>query len=184
MNDVLLVVDVVNTFDHEDGETLLASFRARLPAMVDTLKEAREDELLPIVYANDAFGDWRGDRLGFVQRAIDTGAGADVVAALRPNRHEAFLFKPRYSAFDRTPLGPMLEELAIERVILIGAATEGCVVQTAIDAREINLKATIVSSSCATASSALEQVALAYAAEVGGVRLASTLGDARRTADC
>jgi nicotinamidase-related amidase len=78
----------------------------------------------------------------------------------------------------------MLEELAIERVILICAATEGCVVQTAIDAREIDLKATIVSSSCATASSALEQVALAYAAEVGGVRLASTLGDAREvTAD-
>jgi isochorismate hydrolase len=33
----------------------------------------------------------------------------DVVAALRPNRHEASLFKPRYSAFDQTPLVPMLE---------------------------------------------------------------------------
>jgi nicotinamidase-related amidase len=179
LNDVLLVVDVVNTFDHEDGTALLASFRARLPAMVDTLEQARKDELLPVVYVNDAFGDWRGERLSFVQRAIDSGAGGDVVAALGPAPTEAFLFKPRYSAFDQTPLGPLLEDLAIERVILIGAATEGCVVQTAIDGRELRLKVTIVKTACATADGALEKVALAYAAEVGGVRLASTLGEAR-----
>ena len=179
MNDVLLVVDVVNTFDHDEGHALLASFRARLPSMVETLGEARENELLPIVYTNDALGDWRGERRHFVQRAIDSGQGGEVVAALRPSRDDRFLFKPRYSAFDHTPLGPMLEDLAIERVILMGAATEGCVVQTAIDARERKLKTTIVTSSCATVDRDLERVALAYAAEVGGVRLASTLADAR-----
>jgi nicotinamidase-related amidase len=179
MNDVLLVVDVVNTFDHEDGETLLASFRARLPAMVDTLKEAREDELLPIVYANDAFGDWRGDRLGFVQKGNRHRRRSRRCRCAETESPRGVSFQTTLFGLHRTPLGPMLEELAIERVILICAATEGCVVQTAIDAREIDLKATIVSSSCATASSALEQVALAYAAEVGGVRLASTLGDAR-----
>jgi nicotinamidase-related amidase len=122
---------------------------------------------------------WRGERLGFVQQAIESGAGGDVVAALRPEPEERFLFKPRYSAFDQTPLGPVLEELAIERVILIGAATEGCVVQTAIDARELKLKATILKTSCATANSDLEHVALAYATDVGGVRLGSTLEEAR-----
>jgi nicotinamidase-related amidase len=29
-NDALLVVDVINTFDHEDGDLLLASFRGRV----------------------------------------------------------------------------------------------------------------------------------------------------------
>ena len=32
--DGLLVVDVINDFDHDDGDQLLASFRERLSAMV------------------------------------------------------------------------------------------------------------------------------------------------------
>jgi nicotinamidase-related amidase len=64
-------------------------------------------------------------------------------------------------------------------VILIGAAAEGCLTPTAIDVREINLKATFVSSSCATANSELEKAAPVYAAKVGGVHLASTLAQAR-----
>lgn len=65
MTDALLVVDVVNTFHHDDGEALLTSFRARLAAMVAVLRNARNDGRPPIVYINDAVGDWRG-RVGGV----------------------------------------------------------------------------------------------------------------------
>jgi nicotinamidase-related amidase len=44
-------------------------------------------------------------------------------------------------------------------------------VQTALDARELGLKATILSNACATASAELEQVALRYAEDVGGIRV-------------
>jgi nicotinamidase-related amidase len=178
MSDVLLVVDVVNRFDHEDGESLLASFRERLPAMVDALATARSGATVPVVYANDASGDWRGDRDSFLRRAID-GPGGDVVAALAPRPEELFVFKPRYSAFDQTPLALILETDDVERVILIGAATEGCVVQTAIAAREHDLKATILDGACATADPELEEIALAYAVRVGGVRIAASLAEAR-----
>ena len=50
------------------------------------------------------------------------------------------LLKHRYSAFDHTPLDLLLERLHIDRLVLIGAATEGCIVQTAIDAREHGLE--------------------------------------------
>ena len=179
MKDALLVVDVVDTFEHENGRALLESFRDRLPFMTQTLRQARADARLPVLFVNDAHGDWRGDRVSFLQRAIDAGEGGDVVALLRPLPDEAFLFKPRYSAFDQTALHLILEELAVERVILMGAATEGCVVQTAIDARELELKATIVREACATVDGHLERVALAYASDVAGVRIASTLADAR-----
>jgi nicotinamidase-related amidase len=178
LTDALLVVDVVNTFHHDDGEALLASFRARLPAMVAVLRSAREDGRPPIVYINDAFGDWRGDRPSFVRRAIDDGLGGDAVAALAPHAEERFLFKPRYSAFDRTPLALVLEEGAVEHVILVGAATEGCVVQSAIHARELGLKATIVAAACATADPELEEIALDYAVRVGGVHVVSSLDQA------
>jgi nicotinamidase-related amidase len=174
MSDALLVVDVVNDFDHDQGGALLASFRARLPAMVEVLEDARASGL-PVVYANDAVGGWDGDAPGLVRRAIEHGAGGDVVAALAPTPGDRFVFKPRYSAFDHTPLEPILRGEGIERILLAGAALEGCVVQTAIDARELGFQVTIITEACATVDEELEAVALAYATRVGGVRTAATL---------
>jgi nicotinamidase-related amidase len=65
----------------------------------------------------------------------------------------------------------LLESEGIRRVVLVGASTEGCVVQTALDARELGLKATILADACATASTELEEVSLRYAEEVGGIRV-------------
>ena len=104
-----MVVDVVNAFDHEDAGALLASFRSRLPTMVSTLDHARKMRM-PVVYANDAAGRWDADAPAHVRRAIEDGPGGDVVAALAPEEGERFIFKPRYSAFDHTPLEPILRD--------------------------------------------------------------------------
>jgi nicotinamidase-related amidase len=53
----------------------------------------------------------------------------------------------------------------------VGAATEGCVVQTALAAREHGLKATIIADACATTDPELESTALRYAEDVGGIRV-------------
>jgi nicotinamidase-related amidase len=44
-------------------------------------------------------------------------------------------------------------------------------VQTAIDAREHGLQATILAAACATTDPELEEIALAYAERVGGIRV-------------
>jgi nicotinamidase-related amidase len=177
VKDALLVVDVVNSFRHEDGGSLLASFRSRLGGMTAALAAARAADL-PVIYVNDAQDNWRGDAPRFIRQAIDAGEGGDVVEALAPRVGEPFVFKPRYSAFDHTPVELILDADRVERILLAGAATEGCVVQSAIDARELGLKATILGSACATANEELERIALAYAAKVGGIRIATSLDDA------
>jgi nicotinamidase-related amidase len=177
MSDALVVVDVINTFKHDDGHALLESFRARLSTMTATLAEARNAGL-PVIYTNDAAHGWDGDAPGLVRHAIEQGAGPDVVEALAPKAGDSFLFKPRYSGFDHTPLAPLLESAEVDRVFLVGAAVEGCVVQTAIDARELGFKATIVSPACATVDEELERIALTYADRVGGVRIIEHLGPA------
>ena len=68
-------------------------------------------------------------------------------------------------------LFPIFLKLEGRRVLLVGAATEGCIVQTAIDARELGLKASILVDACATTDPDLEAVALRYAESVVGVRL-------------
>lgn len=66
------------------------------------------------------------------------------LAPLAPEPGDRFLLKPRYSAFDHTPLALLLRELETERVVLVGATTEGCAVQSGLDARELGFKVTIL----------------------------------------
>jgi nicotinamidase-related amidase len=170
LKDGLLIIDVFNDFDHEDGHDLLASFQERVPAMVEAIAAARVAEI-PIVYVNDQLERWDADAPGLVRSALAARPGGEVIAALAPEPGDRFVLKPRYSAFDHTALALLLQELEIERILLIGSATEGCVVQTGIDAREAGFKVTIVADACATNDSGLADIALRYAQEVGGMRI-------------
>jgi nicotinamidase-related amidase len=168
-HDAVLVVDVLSDFDHEDGTKLLASFRERAPAMAESIGSARAAGI-PVVYVNDDHDRWDSDAPRLAREAA-RARGGDVVAALLPRRGDAVLLKHRYSAFDHTSLDILLESLGTVRILLVGAATEGCIVQTAIDAREHGLKASIVAGACATTDPELEAVALRYAEQVGGIRV-------------
>jgi len=170
MADALLVVDVINTFTHDDADALLASFRRRLGGLEAALDDARR-EGTPVIYANDANGRWDGDAPAHVRDALHQGRGGDVVARIAPAPGDRFFFKRRYSAFDQTPLRQVLAELDVEHILLAGGATEGCVVQTGIDGREQGLKVTIIASACATVDEELERLALDYAERVAGIRI-------------
>jgi nicotinamidase-related amidase len=174
MRDVLLLVDVLNDFRHEDGGKLLDSFRERHAALVRALDDARSRDV-PVIYANDNFGVWDGDAGRLVEQAVHGEAG-DLVRPIAPRDADHFVVKPRYSAFDHTPLVLILRELGIERVLLAGAATEMCVVQTAIDAKEEGFKVSILADACATNDPEIERLALRYAEEIVGARV-ERLGD-------
>lgn len=174
--DCLLAVDLFTTFDFEGGDRLLASLRARGDGIRETVTGARRSGI-PLVYANDSFGSWEGNADAIVERAL-AGPGADVLRAVGPEDGDAFVVKPRYSAFDLTPLPLVLEGLGADRLLLVGTATEMCVAQTAIDARERDYKVTVITGACATTDDALECTALAYLAKVTGSFLAPTLEEA------
>lgn len=167
--DALVVIDVFNDFAHDDGEALLASFRERGGAMRETIERARA-AAVPVIYVNDDRDAWDGDARRLVEEAV-AGPGGEVISELVPAEGDRLLIKHRYSAFDRTALDLLLSALEVGRVVLVGAATEGCIVQTAIAAREHQLKASIVAAACATTDVQLEETSLRYAQEVGGVRV-------------
>ncbi|MEZ5100706.1 MAG: isochorismatase family cysteine hydrolase [Thermoleophilia bacterium] len=170
MRDALLVVDVVNDFRHEDGERLAASFVASAPALRASLDRARAAGV-PVVYANDNRGAWDGDREAFVAASIRDGRAGEALAAVAPRPGEAFLFKLRYSAFDFTPLEPLLHELGVERLLLAGTATERCVAQTAIAARERGFKVSVLARACAHVDERDAALALDYLERIVGCRV-------------
>lgn len=169
MRDALVVIDLLQRFDHEDGDALLASLRGRLPGLVDALDRARADGT-PVVYVNDLDGRWDSNAPALVRDALD-GPGGDALAEVAPREGDRILLKPRYSIFDHTPLVVLLRELEVERLLLAGAATEMCVVQSAIDARELGFKVSILAGACATTDPELERLAFEYAERVVGARV-------------
>lgn len=169
MTDVVLLVDLFSDFAHEDGERLLGSLRIRREGIIGVLDQARRSGA-PIVFVDDRAGRWDSDARRVVADAL-AGLGGDVLGELAPQEGDRFLLKPRYSAFDHTPLSLLLEELGCDRVVIAGMSTEGCVAQSAIDARELGYKVSVVADACATIEEPLEAIALRYLAEVVGVRL-------------
>jgi nicotinamidase-related amidase len=171
VKDVLLLVDVVNDFQHDDGEALLRTFRARHEGLVAALDHARASGI-SVVYANDDWGRWDGNAPKLVRDAIEHGPAGGLIAAVQPQEGDRFILKRRYSAFDSTPLAILLEELGIERILLAGMATEMCVAQTAIAAREQGYKVTVLADACAYVDADDERIALAYLERVAGARIA------------
>jgi nicotinamidase-related amidase len=166
MRDAMLLVDVLSDFQHEDGSRLLASFRERFPALEGRLRAARA-AAVPVIFANDNAGTWDGDRSALVRRALDGPAG-ELIARIAPSGDDRVVLKPRYSAFDHTPLDLILDALETERILLAGTATELCVAQTAIAAREAGLKVTVFADACASVDERNERVALDYLENVVG----------------
>src|SRR5689334_13574203 len=116
MGDVLLLVDVVNSFRHEDGERLAASFRRRFPGLRVLVRAARAAHV-PVVYANDNWGVWDSDAPRLLAEARD-GLAGDLVEEIAPREGDRIVVKPRYSAFKSSPLRLILEELGATRILL------------------------------------------------------------------
>ena len=174
MSDVLLLVDVLTNFSHGDGDAMRASFKQRAPALGNLIRDCRARGI-PIVYANDHFGDWTAERSAMIEQAKASGAYDDVEVVL-PQPDEPIIIKPRYSAFDRTPLAILLEQLGPDRLLLAGAALEMCVTQTAIAAREHGYKVTVMVDACAEVDRSNAEAALAYLERVVGAWLESAAG--------
>lgn len=170
MNDALLLVDVLSDFSHDDGERLARSFADHLPALAALVRDTRR-AAIPIVYANDHHGDWASDRASLIDCARRAGPPGDALEALLPRPGEPLLIKPRYSAFDHTAVEPMLRELGAERLLLAGTALEMCVAQTAIDARELGFKVSVIVDACPPLDPQNADVALAYLERVAGAFL-------------
>jgi nicotinamidase-related amidase len=173
----LLVLDLMDDFDHPGGGALLAAARERADALRAALADARRARR-HVIYVNDDGGAWDGDAPAVVRRAL-AGPGGDLVAPLAPRPGDRFILKPSYSAFEATPLGILLAELGVGRVALIGAVTEMCVRESAIDAARRNLATVVVGPACVPLDPALGDLALEALERLTGVSVIDALPGGR-----
>jgi nicotinamidase-related amidase len=137
----LIVIDMLNQYDHEDADRLATSVETTIPAIRALLDRARDDEV-PIIYVNDNYGDWNtsADELG--RRALE-GRHPELVEPILPPEDASFVIKARHSIFYETPLEYLLDRSGVERLVFAGQVTEQCILYSALDAYVRHFEVTV-----------------------------------------
>lgn len=154
----LIVIDMINTYDHEDADSLIPSVESVLPTLTGLLERARRQGVL-VIYANDNFGEWRSHHGEILDKAL-SGPYAHLVDPLRPDEASLFVVKARHSIFFETPLTYLLHQQGIDRVVLCGQVTEQCVLYSALDAHIRHLRVVVVRDAVAHIHADLADAAL------------------------
>ena len=130
----VLVVDMMNTYQHPDAENLIPNVEKVIEPLTDLVRRARECDDVDLVYVNDNYGDFTAEFSDIVHAACD-GARPDLVKPIQPTEGCCrVMTKVRHSAFYATPLAYLLNRLETKRLIITGQVTEQCILYTALDA--------------------------------------------------
>ena len=131
-NTALVVVDVLNAYEHEDAEELVQSMAEAVEPIAALIDRARE-EGHPVVYVNDNYGHWNSSSQKLLDAALQ-GRHPELVEPLSPPEDASFVIKARHSIFYETPLEYLLRQLEVSRIMLCGQVTEQCILYSALDA--------------------------------------------------
>jgi nicotinamidase-related amidase len=154
----LIVVDMLNTYEHADAEALIDSVGEVLPNIASLIDRARS-EGVEIIYVNDNYGAWNEGRSELVERA-SSGPHGELIEPIVPAQDTAFVVKARHSIFYETPLEYLLRTGGIERLVLVGQVTEQCILYSALDAYIRHFTVVVPPDAVATIHPELHEAAL------------------------
>ena len=176
MASALIVIDMLNPYEHEDSEPLMESVEHALPSMREMVEHAPEAGLLT-VYVNDNHGDWTAGRGKLTQRAL-AGAAPSLIEPIAPPEDVPFIVKARHSVFYETQLEYLLRHEGIDRLILTGQVTEQCILYSALDAYVRHFEVVVPRTAVAHIHEDLADAALRMMEENMRARIAESPSDA------
>jgi nicotinamidase-related amidase len=155
----LVVVDMLNSYEHEDADTLAGNVALIVEPLADLIDRVRGRDDIELIYVNDNYGNFAATREDIVRQALD-GAHPELVKPILPDQDWAFLEKVRHSTFYATPLSYLLTQLDTKRIILTGQVTEQSILYSALDAYVRNFEVTVPSDAVAHIDADLGTAAL------------------------
>lgn len=146
----LLIIDLFSLFDFPGADELAAPAIAA-SAGAARLRREFDRRKLPVIYANDNFGNWQRDFPQLVRQCRrEGGPSAEVAKNIGPGSGHYFVLKPKHSAFLATALPVLLSKLNVTDLVLCGMTLDSCVLATAIDANSREYTTIIASDAVAT----------------------------------
>jgi nicotinamidase-related amidase len=130
----LLIIDMINPFNFSDATKMFPTV-LRVADHIAKLKRRAQLVGIPAIYVNDNFGKWQHDLRTLVENCLhEECPGRPVTEALKPDKEDYFVLKPKHSGFFATPLELLLRFLDVRRLIVTGVSGDNCVLYTAADA--------------------------------------------------
>ena len=126
----LLVIDMLNPYDHEDADVLANGARGPVEEIRALRDRAGKDTLTD--YVNDNYEAWEAGREQLVERAR-AGRHPELIDPIAPGSDVPFLAKGRHSVFYQTALDHLLRARDVRRIVLTGQVTEQCILYSALD---------------------------------------------------
>jgi nicotinamidase-related amidase len=154
----LVVIDMLNPYEHDEGDELAANVADAVPGIRE-LVERTSDAGTPVIYVNDNYGDWNSSAEELAERAME-GRHPEVVEPVLPPEEAKFVIKARHSVFYETPLEYLLDQLGVTRLVLTGQVTEQCILYSALDAYVRHFAVTVPLDAVAHIHEDLAQAAL------------------------
>jgi nicotinamidase-related amidase len=169
----IVVIDMIH--DHLDPDALLEVPRARavVPALRRRIEAARATSI-PVIYVVDEHEPDDPDLLVWGDHAVKGTRGTEVWDELAPAPGDRIVKKASYSAFFGSTLAGVLDELAVDTLVLTGCLTEIGIMATATDALQRGFAVEVPPDSQA---GSCEQ---AEAAALGTLRVMAPFGPARK----
>jgi nicotinamidase-related amidase len=141
MATAVCVVDMLNSYDHDDADRLTANVEQVVEPIAALVKRAA-DQGVEVIYVNDNYGDWNSSQEELAEQAM-AGKRPDLVEPLLPPDEADFVIKARHTIFYMTPLEYLLSQKDIDHVVLTGQVTEQCILYSALDAYVRHLDVTV-----------------------------------------
>jgi nicotinamidase-related amidase len=156
---VMVVLDMIQ--DHlTPGKPMeVPRARAIVPALQKRLADARAKKM-PVIYVCDTHSPDDEDFRDWPVHALEGTPGADPWPDIAPLPGDHLVRKRTYSAFTGSSLGPLLDELHADSIVLTGCLTEIGVSATAHDALQRGFVVDIPPDAQAGASEIAENVTM------------------------
>ncbi len=132
---VLIVVDMLNDFLHPRGALYCGDEARRIIEPVRRLIETFRRAAWPVMYIQDAHEVHDREFERFPPHAVKGSWGSEIIDELTPRQGEIVIQKTRFSAFFRTELEGLLQQLNPKEVWVVGVCTSICVMDTVADLR-------------------------------------------------
>ena len=153
----VLVVDMQKDFCYEDGALFVGDAVRRIIPNIKALLEDARRKGLPLIFTQDWHSPEDDEFAVWGRHCVEYTRGAELIDELAEVEERAFVVrKTKYTAFFETELEAHLREKGIKKLIIVGVATNICVLHTAIDASLRGFEI-IIPEDCVAALSNYEQ---------------------------
>ena len=167
----LLIIDMLNDFIRKNGKLYIGDGGGKIISPIQKELETFRKEKNPVFYICDCHRLDDKEFNLFPPHCLFGTEGANVIEELKPSKDDFIIHKRKYNGFFQTDLDISLREEGIMELELVGVCTNICVLYTAVSARMLNYKVTVLKDAVASFDQGAHDFALKQMKDVLGVEI-------------